>query len=276
MPQRIKKYKKKSLNGSELANFIKQRQLRQSRSTFGQRDGVRPKLAIVKTVDDPAIETYVALKKRYGEDIEVDVDIHNVEISKIHELLHELNSDIFVDAIIVQLPLSDAEKTEEVLSLVDPSKDVDGLNPERSEFDSATASAILWLLAGYNVELRGKRIVVVGQGRLVGGPVAAVLESSGLSVTRCDKSTNNLQQEVEQAEILITAAGAGEIIASDWIQPGTVVVDAGVAGEQGEVESDVEATARERDDISITPLKGGVGPLTVCALFENVLKAVNN
>lgn len=274
MPKREKKYKQKLLNGSELAGFIKARQLRQARSSAGRLQR-RPRLAIFKTLDEPAINTYVRLKQRYGDDIEVDVDVLDVDMAELPQRITQKNHDIETDAIIVQLPLADSDKTDEILKLVDPSKDVDGLNSEATEFDSATATAILWLLAGYNVDLRGQQIVVVGQGRLVGKPVADALETAGHTVVRCDRDTTDLESQVREANILITAAGSGEIIKSDWIQPRSIVIDAGVAGEKGKVESDVEANARERDDISITPLKGGVGPLTVCALFENVLQATD-
>jgi len=228
-------------------------------------------LAIVKTSDDPTIETYVNLKKRYGSDIGVEVEIYDIEQNQAEKVIKQLNSDLATDAIIIQLPLADSTQTDVLLSAVEPKKDVDGLNPA-SSYESATANAILWLLAGYNVNLAGKSIVVVGQGRLVGRPVADALESSGLHVVRVDESTKNLQAEVEAAEVIISATGQPELIKNAWIQSGTVVVDAGVAGEKGKLVGDIEQTALLRDDLTITPAKGGLGPLTVCSLFENVLK----
>ena len=269
------KFKQKMLNGSDLAGFIKARQLRQSRRLWGLKNGVRPQLDIIKTVHEPAIEMYVNLKKRYGDDIEVDVNIHDIEMSRIEAKIKELNQDASSNAVIIQLPLAKPEKTSDILRMVAANKDVDGLNPDGSDYDAATATAILWLLNGYNVELRGKHILVVGQGKLVGAPVSKYLELSGLDVQRVDETVHNLAKEVAAADIIITATGQPELIKSDWIQPETVVVDAGVAGESGKIYTDVEAAARERNDITITPVKGGVGPLTVCALFENVLQAAS-
>lgn len=261
----------KKLNGSELAGFIKERQRKQA-ATVAQQLGRKPMLAILKTVNDPAINTYVKLKQRYGSDIGVNVVIHEIDQPDVKATLGQLNEDEKVDAIIVQLPLADTKKTDETLQLVSPQKDVDGLH-DNSDFDSATATAILWLLAGYNINLAGKAVAVIGQGRLVGKPIADYLELSGNNVERCDKSTKNLEKVVQNSEVLITATGEPGLIKSAWLPSGTIVVDAGVAGEKGELRGDVEEQALDREDILTTPKRGGLGPLTVCALFENVLKA---
>lgn len=263
----------KKLNGRDLADFIKERQRRQS-ARAAQDLGRRPHLAIIKTIDDVAINTYVRLKQAYGADIGIDVMVLECSVKEAKKKIEQLNGDSSVDAVIVQLPLAKPNKTDELLQSVDPNKDVDGLH-EKSIFDSATATAILWLLAGYNVNLAGKEIAVVGQGRLVGKPVSDYLEQSGHSVVRCDKSTVNLDEVIPQADIIITATGEPGLIKSEWIKPGAVVVDAGVAGEDGKIVGDVDESALARDDISITPARGGLGPLTVCALFENVLKAAS-
>lgn len=268
---RKKKIKGKILNGSELAGFIKERQARQVRS-LQVRLGRNPSLAIVQANDDPAINTYVRVKQRYGEDIGVDVYSRAVHQSQLASTLKELNQDIAVDAIIVQLPLENTEETDKIVNLVDPSKDVDGLSKE-TQFESATATAILWLLAGYNVSLEGKEVAVIGQGRLVGAPIADALEASGIRVIRCDKETNNLKQKIMGSDVVITGVGQANIIQSTWLKPGSVVVDAGTSGEDGKLHGDVEQKARERNDLLITPVRGGVGPLTVCSLFDNVLKA---
>lgn len=261
----------KMLQGNELAEFIEERQAHQVRA-LRQAHGVFPKLAIIVTVNNPVIETYIGLKAKYGEDIQVDVDIHRIQQNQIKELLNKLSKDASVHGIIVQLPLEDPSQTDELVSLVDPNKDVDALG-KNAAFDPATPTAIMWLLAGHNVDLRGKRVLLVGRGKLVGAPLEKILADSGVDVHVADRRTPDLQQETLEADILITATGQPALIKADMIKQGAVVVDAGVAGEQGGTVGDLAPDVYERDDLTLTPKKGGVGPLTVCSLFENVIRA---
>lgn len=238
-----------------------------------QAHGVAPKLAIVLTVDNPVIEVYVRLKKRYGTDINIDVDIHRVEQSAARELLSKLSADNSVHAIIVQLPLADPSQTNQILNLVDPEKDVDGLVPG-SKFEPATALAIMWLLAGYNIQLLGKEVVLMGHGKLVGQPLEKLLLADGVTPKIVDINTPNPKEVARQADVLITATGVPGLVTADMLKDGAVVVDAGVASEGGKKVGDVAKTVyQERDDLTITPRRGGVGPLTVCALFDNVIRA---
>ena len=264
----------KLLNGQELAGFIKERQAKEARR-LRQAENIQPKLAIVQVKDDPVINTYVKLKQRYGEDIGVDVAIYRIDQSGVAQMLQTLNEDDDVHGIIVQLPLTDKSQTTEVLNKVMLRKDVDGL-AENSPFDPATPVAINWLLAGYNVDVRGKHIVIVGQGRLVGAPLARVMRSSGLDVETVDRSVENLTETVQNADVLVTATGNPGLITSDMIKQAAVVIDAGSAGQKGTVTGDVAEDVYERDDLTMTPKKGGVGPLTVAALFDNVLRAARD
>lgn len=261
------------LNGRELAGFIKERQAQVARRLHGQL-GRKPKLVILQAKDDPAINTYVQLKQRYGDDVGVEVDIIGCDQNHLVDKIKHYNNDKLIDGIIIQLPIPDDTQLDQILAVVAPNKDVDGLGP-KSEFDSATANAILWLLAGYNIELFGKRIVIVGHGRLVGAPLAKMLKGSELNVTVCDSSTKDLADVVKQAEVVITATGSPRLIKSSWIREGAVVVDAGTASEHGEVVGDLADDVHLREDLKLTPQKGGVGPLTVCALFDNVLRAAS-
>lgn len=261
----------KSLNGGELADFIKERQAHQVRA-LRQAHGVEPKLAIVVTVDNPVIETYMRLKKRYGSDILIDVDIHRVKQTEVKSLLNKLSDDRTVHGVIVQLPLEDPSQTDEIVNLVAPSKDVDALG-KKAKFEPATPMAIMWLLSGYNVDLNGKRVLLIGRGKLVGAPLEKLLKDSGVDVHTVDRETANLKQEVLEADVIITATGSPAILSADMIKPNAVVVDAGVASESGKTVGDLAPDVYERDDLTVTPKKGGVGPLTVCALFENVIRA---
>lgn len=261
----------KLLSGKELAGYIKERQAHEVRS-LRQSLGVQPRLAIVATIDHPVINVYMRMKKKYGTDILIDVDVHKVAQAEAPALIRKLNEDARVHGIIVQLPLEDPAETERVVNLVAPEKDVDALGA-RAQFDPATPMAILWLLAGYNIDLQGKHVLLVGRGKLVGAPLEKMLQSSGVDVHVADRSTVDLKAETLQADVIITATGNPAILFSEMIKPGAVVVDAGVAGEEGKTVGDVAPDVYERDDLSITPPKGGVGPLTVCALFENVIRA---
>lgn len=262
------------LNGSELAGYIKERQTHQARS-LSQARGIVPKLAIVQCKDDPVIDTYVRLKKRYGAEIGVEVESHMVAQAEIPSLLDQLNSEDSVHGIIIQLPLEDTDQTDEIVNLVNPDKDVDALG-QNAVFEPATPMAIMWLLAGYNVDLRGKNVLLIGRGKLVGAPLERMLRASDIDVTVAVRETQDLADLARQADVIVTAAGSPALLFSDMIKQKAVVVDAGVASEDGKTVGDVAPEVYEREDLTITPVKGGVGPLTVCALFDNVLRAARS
>jgi methylenetetrahydrofolate dehydrogenase (NADP+)/methenyltetrahydrofolate cyclohydrolase len=265
---------KRELNGAELAEFIKERQAKAVRGLI-QHDGVKPKLAIIQTKDDPVIATYVRLKKRYGDDIQIDVVDYIIDQDEARATIDMLNNDESVHGIIVQLPLQNIAETDEIVSLVAPNKDVDALGAH-ALYDPATPLAINWLLAGYNIELRDRKIVLIGKGKLVGAPLFKQYQELGYDVTVLDRSTEDISEEVLSADIIITATGTPGIIHSDMISHEAVVVDAGVASESGKTAGDLDADVYARDDLILTPVRGGVGPLTVCALFENVITAARN
>lgn len=261
----------KLLNGSELADYIKERQAKQVRN-LRQGWGIAPKLAIVVTADSPVTATYTRLKQRYGEDILIDVDIHTVSQSALMGTIKELNNDNSVHGVILQLPLADPSQTDEAVNAVAPGKDVDGLGKE-AKFTPATPLAIDWLLAGYNEELAHKKIAIVGKGRLVGAPLYKLWAERGLDVTTFDENDDDVDQQLRQFEVIVTAVGKAGLIHAQSIAIDAVVVDAGTSSEGGEIKGDVASDVRQRHDLTITPEKGGVGPLTVAALFDNVITA---
>lgn len=261
----------KILDGKELAGYITERQARQVRG-LRQHWGVNPRLAIITTTDNPVTAVYIRLKQRYGEDILVDVDVHNINQADVVSTIERLNEDTTVHGIIVQLPLENPAETDAIVAKIAPEKDVDGLGTQ-ADYVSATATAIDWLLAGYNVALRGRQIAIVGLGRLVGAPLLKLWESTGLTVQGYDDTTEGLDEKLRQADIIVTATGLPRLIQPHMVKPGAVVVDAGTASEDGELVGDVAPELRERSDITITPIRGGVGPLTVAALFDNVIQA---
>ncbi|HEX6416375.1 MAG TPA: bifunctional 5,10-methylenetetrahydrofolate dehydrogenase/5,10-methenyltetrahydrofolate cyclohydrolase [Candidatus Saccharimonadales bacterium] len=262
----------KLLDGSELVGYIKERQARQVRA-LRQAHHVFPKLAIVKsTTASDVIDVYVRMKQRYGDDILIETVIETLDEADMPAAIARLNADDSVHGIIIQLPLADPSKTDEIVNLVAPEKDVDGLS-KTTDFDSATAGAINWLLAGYGIDLGGKKIAIVGNGRLVGAPLAKMWTNSGYSVTVLDNSSEDIASVIRESDVVVSATGAPRLITASMINVGAVVVDAGTASENGVIVGDIEPAIRERDDVKVTPEKGGVGPLTIAALFDHVIEA---
>lgn len=259
----------RELNGSELAGFIKERQAKQVRA-LRQAWHINPRLAIVTDVENPVIETYMRLKQRYGADILIDVEIHRVPAGGALEVIQELNNRNDVQGIILQLPISNSDQTEELLESIREDKDVDGLC-KRAIFQAATPTAISWLLAGYGVDLKNKKVAIVGRGRLVGAPLEKMWLKSGVDVTVFEKG-DDLSQLINY-DIIVSATGVPGLIKSQMIKTKAVVIDAGTASENGKIVGDVSEEVRQRNDVIITPKKGGVGPLTVSVLFDNVITA---
>ncbi|MBQ6486794.1 bifunctional 5,10-methylenetetrahydrofolate dehydrogenase/5,10-methenyltetrahydrofolate cyclohydrolase [Candidatus Saccharibacteria bacterium] len=271
----------KILDGRELAGFIKERQAHQVKALRSLKKF--PKLVIIRDSDNPVITKYVELKKHYGEDIGVevvDLFVKEPSLEKLKSAVKEASDDISVSGIIVQLPLTNPDWTEEVVNEIVPEKDVDGLanydgREEKRVFDSATATAINWLLAGHNIELFDKKIAIVGRGKLVGAPLIRMWTNSGFSVEVFHRGSDF--SGLKKFDVIVTATGNPHLILNEMVRPGTVVVDAGTASEDGMLVGDISDEIRERTDLSaITPKVGGVGPLTVSVLFEDVLKSCEN
>jgi len=262
----------KILNGSELVGYIKERQARQVRA-LRQSSHIAPRLVIIKSKSaSSVIDTYVRIKQQYGDDILIETDIETPDQPDMIAAIKRLNEDASVYGIIVQLPLENPDETDEIVGSIAPEKDVDGLGP-KAHFDSATAKAINWLLAGYAVDLKDKKITIVGNGRLVGAPLAHMWRESGFDVTVLTRDTDDIATVLKQSDVIVTATGVPHLVTSEMIPIGSTVVDAGTASEGGVIVGDIDEAVRLRDDLTITPEKGGVGPLTVAALFDNVITA---
>ena len=261
----------KILDGLELAGYIKERQLKQVRA-LRQSWKIIPCLAIVRMGEDSVTDKYTRLKSAYGQDILIKVDIYNLTSDELLSKIESLNSDHNVHGIIIQLPLSDPNLTTRAINAVISEKDVDGLG-DRATFIPATAMAIDWLLTGYNIDLVGKMIAIVGKGRLVGAPLAKLWKSQGLDLIVCDSKTADLEKSLEFIDVIVSATGIPGLIKGNMIKQNSVVVDAGTASEQGMIVGDLADDVRERQDLTITPIIGGVGPLTVTALFDNVISS---
>lgn len=262
---------KKELSGAELVSFIKERQARQVRNLKQQYHVIPRLMVLMGEHATEASETYVRMKSRYAEDIGVSCEIIKTPEETLLQYIQNYNNDSNVHGIIVQLPLKNISQTDEICNTIDSNKDVDGLSSQ-SAFVGATAEAIDWLLAGYNVELADKHITIVGHGKLVGQPLAALWRSQGREVTVIDIDTSG-EDALRNSDVIVSATGVPRRIVSADVKRDAVVVDAGTAAEHGVLVGDVDESVRQRQDVTITPLKGGVGPLTVAVLFDHVIQA---
>jgi len=263
----------KILSGEELAGYIKERQAGQVRS-LRQAKRVVPRLAIIKSTSaSPVIDTYVRMKRRYGKDILIETVVETLDEAEMTAAIQRLNDDETIHGIIVQLPLKDVALTDEIVNVVAPHKDVDGLGKD-AHFTSATAEAIDWLLAGYGIDLAGKKITLVGHGRLVGAPLAKLWRASGRDITVLDDQSGDITPILRESDVVVTATGVPRLISSDMLKVGAILIDAGTASENGVIVGDIDpAVYVERDDVKITPPRGGVGPLTIATLFDHVITA---
>ena len=249
---------------------------------------VKPKLIIIQIGTLEESNTYIRNKKSFGEKIGAEV-IHQkypntVKESRIISDVSKYNRDRGVHGIMVQLPAPKGFDIEKVLETIDPKKDVDGLTAVNTKhlFDNheafvpATAKGIIDLLEEYKIKLSGTKVVIVGQSSLVGRPAMLALLNKGATVTMCHKNTKNLERETRLAEILITAVGQPNLITGKHVSKNQTVVDIGInIAKDGKIVGDVNFKNVSRVVKAITPVPGGVGPMTVASLFQNLLKAAS-
>lgn len=262
----------KTLGGSELADFIKERQAKQVRM-LRQAHGIIPKLLILKVPEAKAvIETYVRMKQRYAEDILIETEVVTCPQSDMIAAIKAGNARDDVYGIIVQLPLADTAETDAIVAHIAPNKDVDGLGSDEV-FVSATAEAIDWLISGHGIELAGKKIAILGNGKLVGAPLAKLWATRGLAVTVFDEDSPAADGQLRDFQLIVSATGVPGLIQSADIAPDTVIIDAGTASENGVIVGDIDPDVYSRKDVRVTPQKGGVGPLTIVLMFDHVIRA---
>jgi methylenetetrahydrofolate dehydrogenase (NADP+)/methenyltetrahydrofolate cyclohydrolase len=248
--------------------------------------GFKPGLRVVRVGEDPASGVYVRNKDRAALEAGFDsATIHLPEATSQAMLLAEiarLNADPAVDGILVQLPLPAHIRAEAAIAAVDPAKDVDGFHPLNAGRLAAgqkglvpcTPKGVMHLLAEAGVTLQGARAVVLGRSQIVGRPMAQLLLGADCTVTIAHSRTRDLPAECRRAEILIAAAGQAEMVRGDWISPGAVVIDVGINRlADGRLTGDVAFQEALGHAGAITPVPGGVGPMTIACLLENTLEA---
>ncbi|NAW53795.1 bifunctional methylenetetrahydrofolate dehydrogenase/methenyltetrahydrofolate cyclohydrolase FolD [Vibrio sp. V41_P2S12T139] len=245
-----------------------------------------PGLAVVLVGEDPASQVYVGSKRRACEEVGFVSKSFDLPASSSEEellaLIDELNNDDEIDGILVQLPLPAGINTTHVLERIHPEKDVDGFHPYNvgrlaqriPKLRSCTPKGIITLLERYNIELRGKHAVVVGASNIVGRPMTLELLLAGCTTTTCHRFTKDLESHVRQADVVVVAVGKPNFIPGEWIKKGAVVVDVGINRlDSGKLVGDVEYDKARESASFITPVPGGVGPMTVASLIENTMLA---
>ena len=274
----------KILDGKELAARVRG-QVRERVARLAER-GVTPGLAVILVGGDPASQVYVKSKHKAAAEVGVATFDHSLPgdttQAKLLDLVAQLGRDPRVHGILVQLPLPPQIDATAVLDAVPPEKDVDGFHPDnigrlaqsRPRFVAATPKGCMHFLAESGIQLRGARAVIVGRSNIVGRPMALLLINASATVTVCHSQTQDLPGEVARADVVVAALGKARAIRGEWIKPGAVVLDVGITrGDDGKLVGDVDfAGALERAS-AITPVPGGVGPMTIACLLENTVSA---
>jgi len=249
--------------------------------------GLYPRLATVIVGADPASQMYIRMKHRACEQVgigsvgrEMPADATTDQVLKV---VGQLNSDPDINGILIQLPLPIQVDTERIIASVSPDKDVDGFHPfnlgllfsGKPRFVPCTPRGIMTLLSEYQIGITGKRAVVIGRSIDVGRPMSALLLNADATVTVCHSKTKNLTEEIRSADILVSAIGKAHFISRDMVKPGAVVIDVGINQLNGKLVGDVDFESVKEVASAISPVPGGVGPMTIATLMENTYRAAN-
>jgi methylenetetrahydrofolate dehydrogenase (NADP+) / methenyltetrahydrofolate cyclohydrolase len=273
------------IDGKAVAAKVR-RSVAEQAHDFAQRYGRRPGLAVVQVGEDPASSIYVRNKRKSCQDTGIESFAHDLPATtsegQLLGLIHALNLDPQVDGILVQLPLPKGLDTNRVTDAIDPAKDVDGLHPintgllaqKRPKLRPCTPYGVIKLAEEYGIELRGARATVVGASNIVGRPMALELLLAGATVTVCHTKTRDLRAEVERADVVVAAVGKADYLPGEWLRPGAAVFDVGInRTASGKIRGDVAYESAAERAGWITPVPGGVGPMTIAMLLSNVVAA---
>lgn len=273
------------IDGKAVAQRVRD-DVKQEVAAYRQRSGEAPGLAVVLVGNDPASQVYVRSKERACAEVGIRSERHNLPETATSEeilsLVRRLAEDDKVHGILVQLPLPDGIDPDPILRAVPPHKDVDGFHPYNLGLLAAsgtgmipcTAAGVMALIDETGVDPAGKEAVVIGRSTIVGKPTALLLMHRHATVTICHSRTRALADHVRRADIVVAAVGRAGIVRGDWLKPGAVVIDVGInRGEDGRLYGDVDFESAKEVAGYITPVPGGVGPMTVAMLMKNTLQA---
>ena len=271
------------IDGKELAKNIREG-LKEEVKELKNAD-INPKLAVIMVGDDKASKVYVKNKSKACEDVGIEYEEHllpkKTKMKELLELIEKLNNDETIHGILVQSPLPEGLDANEAFKTISPKKDVDGFNPinvgklslNQDCFVSCTPYGIIKMLEKYNIETEGANAVVIGRSNIVGKPLAKCLLNKNATVTVCHSKTKNLKEITKQADILIAAIGKAKFVTQDMVKKGATVIDVGINRTESGLVGDTDFDAIKEKASYITPVPGGVGPMTIAMLMTNVIKA---
>lgn len=274
----------KVISGREVAETILTTDLKNKVLELNKKN-IKPKLIVMLVGDMKASASYVAQKEKFAVKAGIESNIMRFEATvtekEILSQIDNINNDKSIHGVIVQLPLPDHISVTKVLNRIDPSKDVDGFTPTNvgklflgeETLVSCTPKGIMQMLASTGTDLSGKNVTVVGRSNIVGKPVAILCLQQNATVTICHSRTKDLNSKLADADIIIVAVGIPKFINGDQIPKGAIVIDVGIHNIDGKLCGDVDFESASQKASAITPVPGGVGPMTVCALIENTIIA---
>ena len=273
------------LDGREVSRIYREK-LKEEIEKYTSRGLRKPSLAVVLVGNDPASEVYINNKRKACKQVGIESLFYHLPEdtpqAELLKLIDELNENPEVDGILVQLPLPKHIDTQRVIERIRPDKDVDGFHPENmgrlianldGGFIPCTPLGIKILLDHYGIEVKGKDVTVVGAGYIVGKPLSVLLLNNNATVTVCHIYTRDLKKHTLNADILVSATGVPHLIKEDMVKEGAVVIDVGISKVDGKIVGDVDFERVKEKASYITPVPGGVGPMTITALLMNTLKA---
>ena len=254
-----------------------------------KKNNINPRLAVIMVGDNSASHIYVRNKSKACNEIGIEFEEHllpeNITQNELIDLIEKLNNRKEINGILLQSPIPDALDINEAFRKITPEKDVDGFNPinvgklvlNQNTFISCTPFGIIKLLEEYGISIEGKQAVIVGRSNIVGKPMSSCLLNKNATVTICHSKTRDLPSITKQADILVAAIGKSEFITEDMVKEGAVVIDVGInRDENGKLKGDVDFEKVSKKASYITPVPGGVGPMTIAMLMYNVVKATKN
>ena len=251
-----------------------------------KKKGIKPKLAVIMVGDDPASKVYVRNKSRACDEIGIEYQEYllsdNITQDELLKLIKKLNNDKTVNGILLQTPIPENLDINEAFKTITYLKDVDGFTPSsvgklcigEDTFVSCTPLGVIKMLEEYNIDLNGKDVVILGRSNIVGRPLIQCCLQKNATVTICHSKTNNLKEHTKRADVIISAIGKPKFVTADMVKDNVVVIDVGInRDENGKLVGDVDFENVEKKASYITPVPGGVGPMTIAMLMHNVIKA---
>lgn len=272
------------IDGKELAKKIR-KELKVECDTL-KKEGIKPKLAVIMVGDNPASKVYVRNKSRACEEIGIQYEEillgDNIKQEELIDLIKRLNEDETINGILLQSPIPEHLNINEAFKTITYRKDVDGFTPSsvgklcigEDTFISCTPYGVIKMFEEYNIDLTGKNVVILGRSNIVGKPLIQCCLAKNATVTVCHSKTKNIEKYTKNADVLIAAIGKAKFVTKDMVKKGVVIVDVGInRNEDGKLVGDVDFKNIEPLASYITPVPGGVGPMTIAMLMNNVIKA---